>query len=374
MILVINMIPKAHHVMVAKLCLKHQKSMVSTSYEIPPIKELYAEAKEKGIIILNELGEDPGMDHFATQMLLDDIKADGGKVIEIQSYGSGLPSFKFNNNPMGYKFSWEPKGVFLAAQVPAQYLVKGKPVPIDGDKLFENFKMVDIKGLGTFEAYANKDVSRYVKPYGLPEDVSFYRGLLRFSGYCNNMRHFWKLDLLNDKEQLDWKGKTFKDYAAFLIGTKPTDKLVDDFSKYLGVDHLSDIMMRLKWLGIFEVEQIETKNGSKLDVFIELLLKKLTYAPGETDMTIIHVDILAELPGGKQEHRTATMVADGEPNGDSAMAKAVGLPPAIAAKFILEGKIKETGVHMPPTLPYLYKPFMEELAVYGFEFKRKIFA
>ncbi len=370
--LVINMIPKAHHVMVAKLCLKHQKSMISTSYEIPPIKELDAEAKERGILILNELGEDPGMDHFATQMLLDDIKTDGGKVIEIQSYGSGLPSFKFNNNPMGYKFSWEPKGVFLAAQVPAQYLVKGKPVPVDGDKLFENFKMVDIKGLGTFEAYANKDVTRYVKPYGLPEDVSFYRGLLRFSGYCNNMRAFWKLDLLNDEKKLDWNGKTFKDYAAFLINTKPTEKLEDEFAKYLGVDHLSDIMMRLKWLGIFEPEMIKTKNGSKLDVFIELLLEKLTYAPGETDMTIIHVDILAELPTGKQEHRTATMVADGEPNGDSAMAKAVGLPPAIAAKFILEGKIKETGVHMPPTLPYLYKPFMEELAVYGFEFKREL--
>ncbi len=370
--LVINMIPKAHHLMVAKLCLKHQKSMVSTSYEIPPIKELDAEAKKSGILILNELGEDPGMDHFATQMLLDDINADGGKVIEIQSYGSGLPSFKFNNNPMGYKFSWEPKGVFLAAQVPAQYLVKGKPVPVDGDKLFENFKMVDIKGLGTFEAYANKDVTKYIKPYGLPEDVSFYRGLLRFSGYCNNMRAFWKLDLLNDKEKLDWNGKTFKDFSAFLIDTKPTEKLEDEFAKYLGVDHLSDIIMRLKWLGIFESEQIKTKNGSKLDVFIELLLKKLTYAPGETDMTIIHVDILAELPGGKQEHRTATMVADGEPHGDSAMAKAVGLPPAIAAKFILEGKIKETGVHMPPTLPYLYKPFMEVLAKYGFEFKREL--
>ncbi|NNG26333.1 MAG: saccharopine dehydrogenase, partial [Ignavibacteriaceae bacterium] len=301
-------------------------------------------------------------------------KADGGKVIEIQSYGSGLPSFKFNNNPMGYKFSWEPKGVFLAAQVPAQYLVKGKPIAVDGDKLFENFKMVDIKELGTFEAYANKDVTKYVKPYGLPEDVSFYRGLLRFSGYCNNMRAFWKLDLLNDKEKLDWKGKTFRDYAALLIGTKSNDKLEDEFAKYLGADPLSDIMMRLKWLGLFESEKIKTESGSKLDVFIELLLKELTYAPGETDMTIIHVDILTELPNGKQEHRTATMVADGEPNGDSAMAKAVGLPPAIAAKFILEGKIKETGVHMPPTLPYLYKPFMAELYEYGFEFKRKVFS
>jgi saccharopine dehydrogenase-like NADP-dependent oxidoreductase len=372
--IVVNMIPKAHHVMVAKLCLKHQKSMVSTSYEIPPIKELDAEAKERGIIILNELGEDPGMDHFATQMLLDDINAGSGKVIDLHSYGSGLPSFKFNNNPMGYKFSWEPKGVFLAAQVPAKWLDKGKPVPIDGDKLFENFTIVDIEGLGTFEAYANKDVTRYVEPYGLPEDVTFYRGLLRFSGYCNNMRNFWKLDLLNDKDKLDWKGKTYRDFTASLINTQPTKDLENKFTSFLGVDHLSDIMMRLKWLGLFSTESIKIENGSKLDVFIELLLKKLIYAPGETDMTIIHVDILAEFPGGKQEHRTATMVADGEPNGDSAMAKAVGLPPAIATKFIFDGIIKETGVHMPPTLPYLYKPFMKELEEYGFEFKQRGFS
>jgi saccharopine dehydrogenase (NADP+, L-glutamate forming) len=275
---------------------------------------------------------------------------------------------------MGYKFSWEPKGVFLAAQVPAKWLDKGTPVPIDGDKLFENFKMVDIKDLGTFESYANKDVTKYVKPYGLQENVTFYRGLLRFSGYCNNMRNFWKLDLLNDNDKFDWQGKTFRDFAAMLVNTSPSEKLEEEFSKFLGVDHLSDIMMRLEWLSLFEKEAIKLQNGSKLDVFVELMLKKLTYAPGETDMTIIHVDILAEFPGGKKEHRTATMVADGEPNGDSAMAKAVGLPPAIATKYIFDGVIKEKGVQMPPTLPYLYKPFVEELAEYGFVFKKKKFS
>lgn len=368
--IVINMIPKAQHVMVAKLCLKHQKDMVTTSYEIPPIKALDAECRERGILILNELGEDPGMDHFAVQMLLEEIAAEGGKVVDLNSYGSGLPSFKFNNNPMGYKFSWEPKGVFLAAQVAAQYLVEGKPVPVDGTQLFENFKMVDIAGLGTFESYPNKDVTKYVKAYGLPDNVSFYRGLLRFSGYCNNMRNFCKLGLLDDQEKHDWKDKTYRDFTALLIGGKPSDELCQETATFLKTDNLSDIMMRLNWLGFFDSTPIGIENGSKLDVFVEIMLSKLSYAPGETDMTIIHVDILAEFAGGRREHRTCTMVADGEPNGDSAMAKAVGLPPAMAARFILEGRIKEKGVHMPPTLPYLYKPFIETLAEYGFIFKK----
>ncbi len=370
--IVINMIPKAHHVMVAEICLKHRKDMVTTSYEIPPVKELERRAVERGILILNELGEDPGMDHFATQMLLDDITEEKGRVIEVNSYGGGLPSFKYNNNPMGYKFSWDPKGVFLAAQVPAKYLVKGKPVTIPGDRLFENLKIVDIEGLGTFESYPNKDVTRYVKPFGLPGDVSFYRGLLRFSGYGSNMRRFWQLDLLNDEEIFYWKGKTFRYFAAFLINTRPSEKLEDQVAAYLKVDRRSDIMMRLKWLGLFEPEPINREYGTKLDVFVELLLKKLNYAPGETDMTIIHVDILAEFPGSHREHRIVTMVSDGEPYGNSAMAKAVGLPSAITVRLIFEGKIKENGVHMPPTLPYLYKPVIKELAKYGFEFGKQV--
>jgi saccharopine dehydrogenase-like NADP-dependent oxidoreductase len=357
--------------MVAELCLKHRKNMVTTSYEIPPVKALDARARERGVLILNELGEDPGMDHFATQLLLDDIKARGGAVIEVNSYGSGLPSFKYNNNPMGYKFSWEPRGVFLAARVPAKFLVKGKPVSVPGDKLFEHFKLVDIEGLGTFESYPNKDVTRYVQPFGLPGDVSFYRGLLRFSGYCNNMRAFWRLDLLNHRDTFDWKGKTFRDFAAFLIDAQSPGKLVEQVANHLRVDPLSDIIMRLKWLGLFRPEPIKLERGTKLDVFVELLLKKLTYAPGETDMTIIHVDILAGFPGGHRERGVVTMVADGEPGGSSAMAKAVGLPPAIAARLIFENKIKEKGVHMPPTLPYLYKLFIKEMAQYGFLFGKK---
>lgn len=366
--MVINMIPKAHHVMVATLCIKHRRDMITTSYEIPAIKKLDAAARERGVLILNELGEDPGMDHFATQMLLDEIRQEKGTIIALNSYGCGLPSFKFNNNPMGYKFSWEPKGLFLASQVPAKYLVKGVPISVDGDELFEHFKIVDIEGLGTFESYPNKDVTRYVKHFGLPEDVSFYRGLLRFSGYCNNMRYFWKLDLLNDKDQFDWKGKSYRDFSAFLVKGKNSELLEEEMAGFLKVDALSDIMMRLKWLGFMSDKPISQHKGSKLDVLVELLLKKLNYAPGETDMTIIHVDILAKFPHGDHQHRMVTMVADGEPKGHSAMAKAVGLPPAIAAKLIFEKKIKEKGVHMPPTLPYLYKPFVKELEEYGFHF------
>lgn len=368
--IVINMIPKAQHVMVARACLKHGRDMVTTSYEIPPIKAFDEEAKKKGVLILNELGEDPGMDHMGTQKLLDDIRAEGGRVVSLHSYGSGLPSFKYNNNPMGYKFSWEPKGVFLAAQVPAVYLKEGERIPIPGDKLFDNHWLVDIEGLGTFETYANKDCTRYLKHFGLDENISFYRGLLRFSGYCNNMRSFIALGLLNDEDKYDFSGQTYRQFAAFLIDREPTDNLEREIAGYLKVDDNSDIINRLRWLGIFENQQISLEEGSKLDILVELMLKKMAYAPGETDMTIVHIEIVAQFPD-RREKRLATMVVDGIPNGDSAMSRAVGLPPAIATRLIFEGRIQARGVHIPPTLPELYPPVLEELASYGFQFQYK---
>ncbi|NQS97574.1 MAG: saccharopine dehydrogenase NADP-binding domain-containing protein [candidate division Zixibacteria bacterium] len=370
--IVVNMIPKAHHVMVTKLCLKHRKDMVTTSYEIPPVKAFDEEAKQRDVLILNELGEDPGMDHFGTQMLLDEIQADGGKVISLHSYGTGLPSFKYNNNPMGYKFSWEPKGVFLAAQVPAVYLKEGKKIPIPGDKLFDNHWLVNIEGLGTFETYANKDCTRYLKHFGLEENITLYRGLLRFSGYCNNMRNFIALGLLNDEDKYDFKGQTYRQFASSLVNGDPGENVEHEIAGYLKVDDNADIINRLRWIGIFKDQPISIEKGSKLDVLVDLMLKKMSYAPGETDMIIVHIEIIAEFPDNHREKRMATMLVDGIPNGDSAMSRAVGLPPAIAARLILEGRIIASGVHMPPTLPELYRPILEELATYGFEFRRRM--
>ena len=369
--IVVNMIPKAHHVMVVRSCLKHKKDMVSTSYEIPPVKAFDTEAKDKQVLILNELGEDPGMDHMGTQMLLDEIRAEGGRVVSLNSYGSGLPSFKYNNNPMGYKFSWEPKGVFLAAQVPAVYLKEGKRIPVPGDQLFDNHWLVDIEGLGTFETYPNKDCTRYLEHFGLEEDISFYRGLLRFSGYCNNMRSFIALDLLNDRDAYDFGGWTYRQFAASLIGYDETENVEHAVANYLKVDNNADIINRLRWVGIFNDCPISIERGSKLDVLMDLMLKKMTYTPGETDMTIIHVEIIAEFPDHHREKRLATMVMDGIPNGDSAMSLAVGLPPAIATRLIFEGRITACGVKMPPTLPELYQPVLEELTNYGFKFQRR---
>lgn len=370
--LAVSMVPKPVHIHVARACLRLGKHMLTTAYEIPELVALDEEAKQKGILILNELGEVPGMDHMGTQLVLDEIRQEGGRVIRLNSYGSGLPAFEFNRNPMGYKFSWDPKTVFAAARTPGAYLEQGKKIEVPGDKLFDHFWLVDIEGLGTFESYPNKDVEKYVEPFGLDRDtVSFYRGLLRFSGYCNNMRHMLALGLLDSERERSFEGMSYRQLMASLVGAGPTDDIEAAVARRLGLDKMADIIHRLKWLGLFEDGPIAVTKGSCLDALLDRMLARMSYEPHERDMILLHIDVLAEFPDGRRERRLATMHVEGIPNGATAMSRAVALPAAIAARLVLEGEIQASGVRMPPTLPELYKPVLEELATLGYEFKRR---
>jgi saccharopine dehydrogenase-like NADP-dependent oxidoreductase len=216
--IVISMISPTLHIPVAKACLKYKKNMVTTSYLNPEMLALDKDAKEQNIIILNEIGEDPGIDHMGAQNMIDEIKNEGGQVVSLTSYGAGLPSFEHNRNPFGYKFSWSPKGVLMAARTPAAYLKDGKRIDVPAEHLFDHHWLVDIEGLGTFETYPNRDNTHYREYFGLEEHVSLYRGLLRFMGWCNTISHLKKLHLLDDDTQKTFENTIYREFTASLIG------------------------------------------------------------------------------------------------------------------------------------------------------------
>jgi len=369
--LVISMVPKPVHIIIALSCLKYRKNMVTASYEVPDLMGLKDEVEKKGILILNELGEVPGMDHFGTQLLLEQIKKENGHVLSINSYGSGIPAFESNNNPMGYKFSWDPVTVFVAAQTAAAYFKDGKKIHIPGDKLFENFWYVEIDDLGVFETYANKDVEKYIEPFGLDRNVSFYRGLLRYSGYCNNMRYLEEMGLFDNEKTLDFTNKTLLEFTRDLFKGGSGKNIEEIVANQLGLDINSDFIHRIKWLGLFDSDPIPFDQGTNLDILLNRMLKKMVYAPGEKDMIMLHIEIIAEFEEARKEKWTATMVVKGDPKGETAMSRAVALPTAISSRLIVDGKINAKGLRMPPNLPELYNPALKELKEYGFEFKIK---
>ena len=368
--LVMSMIPPLMHIPVAEACLKHRKNMVTTSYISPRMDALNEDSRNRDILILNEIGEDPGLDNMRAKQMIDQVKAQGGKVTSLTSYGAGLPAFEHNNNPFGYKFSWSPKGVILAAQTPAAYLKNGEKVEVSARDLFDHHWLVDLEGVGSFETYPNRDCTKYLKCFELNNDVSLYRGILRFTGWCNTMSGLADLNLFDTTHEKDFEGKTYAQFTASLISEDCSENILHKTANFLKIKDNSDLTKKLKWLGLFDNQKIALFKGTNADILVDLMMRKLSYGALEKDMVIVHAEILAEF-SNHREKRVSTLLVKGEPGGDSAMSRAVSLPAAIASKLILEGKIKAKGVQRP-TLPEIYQPVLKEMGDFGYSFVHKI--
>jgi len=356
---VISLLPWTHHMQVARLCLKFVRHLVTTSYVKPEMSALNDQVKQKGLLFLNEIGVDPGIDHMAAMKIINQVKEDGGEIESFYSYCGGLPSLQSNTNPLGYKFSWSPVGVMLAALNNGCYLIDGNLVEVKEEQLFEHYWLLDVPGSGTYEAYVNRDALPYKKLYGIESALSLYRGTLRNVGHCESWNYFKKIGLFRQDLQFDFEQLTVAQVIAQLVsGTEKT--LTKDVAGYLKIQPYSITIKKLEWLGLFSDHKVPLKMSSPFDMFAFILQQKLVYTPGETDLLLQHHEFITTYPGGCREKITSTMVDSGIPNGDSSMARTVSLPAAIATRLILENKINLTGVHIP-VYPQIYLPVLEEL-------------
>ena len=78
--LVISLIPYTYHATVIKAAIKGKTNVVTTSYISPAMRELDAEVKAAGIVVLNEIGLDPGIDHLYAIKTINEVHEKGGKV------------------------------------------------------------------------------------------------------------------------------------------------------------------------------------------------------------------------------------------------------------------------------------------------------
>lgn len=365
--LTVSLVPYTHHVTVANVCIKHRKPMVTTSYVSEAMRALDGKAKEAGVILLNEIGVDPGIDHMSAMKIIHEIQNNGGKVTSFYSYCGGLPAPEANTNPFGYKFSWSPRGVVLAARNNARYLKDDKIIEIPGKDLFDHHWNINVENLGDFEAYPNRDSLEYIELYGLKGISSMYRGTLRNIGWCKTWKKIADLGFLDDEKKYDFGKMTYAQFLEKLIGQ--SSDLKESLSKKLNLDTNDDVIKRIEWLGLLDDKTPSLKEGSALDLLVSLLMEKLQYAKGERDMVIMRHEFIGEYKDRK-EKTTSTLVDYGVPNGDSSMSRTVGLPAAIGARLILQGKINLKGVHIP-VLPEVYEPVMAELEKKGIRFTEK---
>ena len=384
--LAVSLLPYVYHPTVARLCIKHRKHMVTTSYVKEQMAQLDRAAKEAGVILLNEVGVDPGIDHMAAMKIIHQVQKDGGEITRFTSWCGGLPAPEANTNPLGYKFSWAPRGMLLASKNPAHYLKDGEQVLVPGEELFDHRWSVPVEIEGKmmdFEGYPNRDSLPYMETYGITTTKSMFRGTLRNVGWCQTMGKVADLGLLDEEERDDIAGLTFAQFTARLIGS--SGDLEQDLAAYLKIKQDSQVMSHLEWLGLLSDDPLPLQKGAPIDVLTARMLEKMRFEEGERDMLILQHEFIAEYPdpstgsgqapstgsGHRREEKiTATMVDFGIPYGDTSMSRTVGLPAAIGVGMIVRGEINLTGVHTP-VLPEIYEPALKELKQLGIHFTEK---
>jgi len=369
--LAVSLLPWVYHADVARTCIEHGKHMVTTSYVKDEMKALDADAKAAGVILLNELGVDPGIDHMTAMKVIHKVQADGGEITTFQSYCGGLPAPEANDNPFGYKFSWSPRGVLLAGLNDARYRMDGEDVHVPGAELFNHIRDTEVEVEGTltdFLGYPNRDSMPYREYYGIDPVDTMFRGTLRNPHWCAAMKQIARLGWLGTDEIDGFDGGTYAALTAKLIDEPSTDGIKKAVATRLVQDPDGPEIGCMEWIGLFSDEPLPGPKAP-VDILTARMLEKMSYAEGERDMLVLQHTFIATYPD-RTERITSTMVDFGIPGGDSSMNRTVGLPAAVGARLILEGRFTTPGV-IVPVMPEFYEPALEELQRLGISFTEK---
>jgi saccharopine dehydrogenase-like NADP-dependent oxidoreductase len=361
--LAVSLLPYAYHVMVAKLCIKHKKPMVTTSYVKPEMKALDDQAKKAGIIILNEIGVDPGIDHMSAMRIIDHVHDKGGNIEEFYSFTGALVAPEVEKNPFNYKFTWAPKGVVMASKNDGHYLLRGKEIYVEPRDLFKDPITVDFPEIGPLEVYPNRDSYPYIELYGIPETKTIYRGTFRYEKWCEVLDAFKAIDLLS-YDKMDMRGMTYKDFIARMIGSDNSEGIRAQVAAKLGIAEDSNPIVALDWLGFFSDEPVDRDEDSPFELISDVMISKMMIEEQERDMIVMLHTFLVSYPDGGREVIKSSMLDFGTPATDTSVARTVALPAACAVDMILQGEITNTGVHIP-IIPGIYNPVLDQLETLG---------
>ncbi len=367
--LIISMLPARFHIDIAKDCIELGKNLITPSYVSKQMKELDQAAKEAGIIIMNEIGVDPGIDHMSAMRVIDEIHSKGGKLEAFRSFCGGLIAPESDNNPWNYKFTWNPRNVVLAgAGGAASFIRHGRYKYIPYHRLFDRLDHMTIEGFGDFTGYPNRDSLSYRSIYGLENIPTMYRGTLRRPDFCEAWSVFVELGLTDDSyEMSEIANATPRQFVNAFLPFHPDKTVEQKFKEFLRPER-EQLFSKFEWLGLFDDSRhLNIVNPTPARLLECILVEKWQLEKGDKDMLVMLHEFEFEIDGVSKKI-TSSMVNIGEDQTYTSMSNTVGLPVAICSKLILNGKIPYTGVQLP-ILPEIYNPILDELETFGIKFK-----
>ena len=367
--IVISMLPPSMHFEVAKDCVVYKKNMVSASYISTEMKSLDEEVKKHGLVFMNEIGLDPGIDHMSAMQVIDRIRVNGAKMLLFESFTGGLVAPESDSNLWNYKFTWSPRNVVIAGQGgAAKFIQEGKYKYIPYHKLFRRTEFLNIVGSGKFEAYANRDSLKYIKEYGLDDILTMYRGTIRRVGFSRAWNLFVRLGMTDDSYVMEGSAEmSYREFTNSFLAYNPNDSVELKLRSYLKIEQDDVIWDKLLELDIFNpTKKVGLKDATPAQILEKILMDSWSLQEDDKDMIVMQHKFGYEYKGERRQIESS-MVVIGEDQTYTAMAKTVGLPVGIATLLILNKKITTPGVQMPITKE-VYEPILEELKEQGIIF------
>ncbi|WP_066631711.1 saccharopine dehydrogenase C-terminal domain-containing protein [Labilibacter marinus] len=357
--IVVSLLPYHLHVIVCKACIKCRKNLITTSYQQPEMDALHSEACKSNITILNEMGLDPGIDHMWASKMIDSVRAQGGKVEKFISVCGALPSPESLDNPFRYKFSWSPFGVMKASMSNAHYLKDGKLCEHGRGDLMKNTFDLNIDGIGDLQAYANRDSIKYIELYDVPEVKTFFRGTLRYKGWCEILDTLIKTGYLSE-EPFPENITTYAQLTSYLNKLNGAENLRDAFAEKLKVETHSNSIMAMEWIGLFSNNHFSTFYENPLTVLTNKMIGKMKMLPSDKDLVLLNHHLMYALPDGTKKVLTGALNMLGADNENTAIARTVSYPAALAVELFLEKRIAHKGV-IRPFYKEIYEPILNAL-------------
>ena len=368
--IVISLLPAHLHISIAKTCLELNTNLLTASYISEEMKLLDNEVKKKGLIFLNEMGLDPGIDHMSAKKIIDRIQADKKEIISFKSFTGGLIAPMSDNNLWNYKFTWNPRNVVKAGQgSPAKFIEKGKYKYVPYYRLFDNTETINIDEMGEFEVYPNRDSLKYRKLYNLEDIQTMKRGTIRKVGFSKSWNMLIKLGLTDDSYRINnSKNMSIREFTNCFLPYDPNKSVEKKIQKELKIKSFNEEMNKLKAIYLFDdKKKISTENGTPAEILEEILKDAWKLEKNDRDMIIMYHEFKHK-HANEIKKTTSTMVCIGDNKEFTAMSKTVGLPLAIASILILNKKINIKGITRP-VHQQIYDPVLEKLNQFNINFK-----